>query len=109
MRTRNVRQFVNTIYIQNYYHDWPLIPIEEINGSGINAQIHWLTKEIVDTYHREGKIVSIWIDATAPKDAYQDNEELYQRAYDIGVDMITTDYPEFVEDVLKKYHSEKLM
>ena len=86
--------------MQNFYHDWPLIPIEEVSGSGLNAQIHWLTKDLVDDYHRMGKIVSIWIDNTAPKEAYEENDELYKRAYDIGVDMINTDFPEDVEKVL---------
>jgi glycerophosphoryl diester phosphodiesterase len=48
----------------------------------------------VDEYHKKGMIVSIWVDTTAPKELYEENEAFYKRAYDLGVDMITTDYPE---------------
>ena len=44
--------------------------------------------------HSNGKVVAIWVDTTAPIDLYQENEAFYYSLYDLGVDMITTDFPE---------------
>lgn len=47
-----------------------------------------------------GKIVAIWPDGTAPIELYQEDEEYFKRAYDLGVKMITTDFPERANEVL---------
>lgn len=43
--------------------------------------------------HEAGKIVIIWIDKTVPKEIYEENDDFYRKVYDLGVDMLTTDYP----------------
>ena len=48
---------------------------------------------MVREMHRNGKIVAVWVDDTAPKDLYSENDEFYHKLYDLGVDMVTTDYP----------------
>ena len=65
----------------------------ESHGSGSHLQISSLTQEMVREMHRNGKIVAVWVDDTAPKDLYSENDEFYHKLYDLGVDMVTTDYP----------------
>ena len=43
--------------------------------------------------HASGKLVAVWIDLSAPKDLYFEGVDFYRRVYDLGVDMLTTDYP----------------
>jgi glycerophosphoryl diester phosphodiesterase len=62
-------------------------------GSGSHMQISSLTAKIVQEMHKNGKIVAIWVDTSAPKDLYEENDVFYKRLYDMGVDMLTTDHP----------------
>jgi glycerophosphoryl diester phosphodiesterase len=50
--------------------------------------------------HDEGKIVAVWVDRTAP---YSEDLDFYIKCLDLGVDMITTDYPDIARDTLQKY------
>ena len=71
---------VETLYLQNFYFNYPCSSIESMQseqGSGCHAQIHSLTREIVEQMHESGKIVAVWIDLTAPKDLYEENEAFY--------------------------------
>lgn len=43
--------------------------------------------------HSAGKVVIIWIDKSVPKDVYEENDDFYRKVYDLGVDMLTTDFP----------------
>ena len=65
----------------------------KIQGSGSHLQIQSVTPEIVQEMHKHGKIVAVWVDLTAPKDLYEENDVFYQRLYDMGIDMLTTDHP----------------
>lgn len=55
---------VRTLYIQNFYNHVALPPMEELlaMGDGVNISYEHLTREVVDTLQRHGKIVSVWID-----------------------------------------------
>ncbi len=46
---------------------------------------------LVNELHENGKIVAVWIDSSV--DIYQENDDFYRKIYDLGVDMLTTDYP----------------
>jgi glycerophosphoryl diester phosphodiesterase len=46
---------------------------------------------LVDELHQNDKIVAVWIDSSV--DIYQENDDFYRKIYDLGVDMLTTDYP----------------
>lgn len=59
-----------------------------------------MTSEIVEEMHIHGKIVAVWVDTTAPKDLYEENDDFYKRLYDMGVDMLTTDHPIRAQEVL---------
>ena len=80
--------------------------MQTVQGSGCHAQIQSLTPEIVDKMHSSGKIVAVWIDTTAPKELYEENEAFYQNLYDLGVDMLTTDHPTRANEILQRYHHE---
>jgi len=71
-------------------------------------QIHMVTKDLVGQMQENGKVISIWIDSTVPVDLYEENDEFYKRAYDLGVKMITTDFPERANEVLKKHHAQRM-
>lgn len=109
---KNNQQKVNTIYLQNYYYDVPLNKtIDELTskdgqGAGSHFQINYVTKELVERMHAAGKIVIIWIDQTVPKEVYEENDDFYRKVYDLGVDMLTTDYPLRAQQVINKYHSK---
>lgn len=62
-------------------------------GKGSHFQINYLTKDLVQKMHEAGKIVMVWVDTTTPKDIYEENDDFYRRVYDLGVDILTTDYP----------------
>ena len=47
--------------------------------------------------HDNGKIVAVWVDKVGD---YEEDEEFYQRVYDLGIDMLTTDYPERADATL---------
>ena len=55
---------------------------------------------MVQEMHEDGKIVVVWVDTTAPKELYEENDDFYRRCYDLGIDMITTDYVERAHYVL---------
>lgn len=59
---------------------------------------------MVQEMHESGNIVVVWVDATAPKEIYVENDDFYRRCYDLGVDMITTDHVERAHYVLSQYH-----
>ena len=71
-------------------------------------QISSLTPEIVEQMHLHGKIVAVWVDLTAPEELYSENEQFYQRLYDLGVDMLTTDHPERANEALQSYHHQNV-
>jgi glycerophosphoryl diester phosphodiesterase len=58
---------------------------------GIHVQINWVNKMLVDELHKNDKIVAVWVDSSV--DIYQENDDFYRKIYDLGVDMLTTDYP----------------
>jgi glycerophosphoryl diester phosphodiesterase len=45
-------------------------------------------------------IVSIWFDETLKLELWEENEAYFKRAYDLGVNMIVTDYPELAHEVI---------
>ena len=63
-------------------------------------QIHFVTQDLVDQMKANGKIVAIWFDDTLPPDFYEENDEYFIKAYELGVKMITTDFPERANEVL---------
>lgn len=62
-------------------------------GSGSNMQIHMISDELMDKMKANGKVIAIWPDCLAPAEKYEENDKYLQRAYDLGVKMITTDHP----------------
>jgi glycerophosphoryl diester phosphodiesterase len=56
--------------------------------------------------HRHGKIVGIWIDAIAP---FEEDYAYYEKAYELKVDMVTTDFPEVAHRILMEIHKKHLM
>jgi glycerophosphoryl diester phosphodiesterase len=108
---RKWKSKIETIYLHNFYYNYPASSAEEMcssQGGGGHLQINSLSKELVDKMHQNGKIVAVWIDETAPKDVYQENDAFYERLYDLGVDMVTTDFPERAESVLQRYHQQSV-
>ena len=59
---------------------------------------------MVQEMHDEDKIVVVWVDTTAPKDLYEENDDFYRKCYDLCIDMITTDHVERAHYVLTEYH-----
>ena len=57
--------------------------------------------------HSHGKIVGVWVDTTVPPSIYEENTTFYERLYDLGVDMLTTDYPIEANKALCEYHSKQ--
>lgn len=57
--------------------------------------------------HDAGKMVAVWVDASIPE-VYQEDEAFYKKIYDLGVDMLTSDYCMRANEVLSKYHKEKM-
>ena len=55
----------------------------EINHIDVDVDYHYITKELVDDYHRRGLKVNIWT---------LNNEEELDKYLDMGVDMITSDW-----------------
>jgi glycerophosphoryl diester phosphodiesterase len=51
--------------------------------------------------HKKGLIVGVWLDKTS---AWNEDEHYFQTIYDLGVDMVTTDYPEIAHKQLIKIH-----
>ena len=56
--------------------------------------------------HSHGKIVGVWVDTTVPSSVYEENVSFYQKLYDLGVDMLTTDFPIEANKALTEYHSK---
>ena len=54
--------------------------------------------------HRNNKLVAVWVDTKAK--SYQEGEEFYRQVYDLGVDMLTTDFPLVANEILQKYHNQ---
>lgn len=48
-----------------------------------------------------GKMVGVWIDTTAP---YSEDFSLYEKVYDMKIDMITTDFPLEAQRALTQIH-----
>lgn len=82
---------VRTIYLHNFYPEDELPPISQLvtQGDGINISYEALTKELVDTMHAHGKLISVWIDAGVTRET----EQVYQRLIDLGVDCFCSDFP----------------
>lgn len=47
--------------------------------------------------HDAGKIVAVWFDGDGP---YREDSNYYKRIYELGVDMLTTDWPSAAEKQL---------
>lgn len=43
--------------------------------------------------HKNGKIVAVWLDGNCPEEKYKEGEEFYLKLLDMGVDILTTDWP----------------
>jgi len=39
------------------------------------------------------KFVGVWVDASAPEDFRSESEAFLERVYDLGIDMLTSDFP----------------
>ena len=39
------------------------------------------------------KFVGVWVDISAPNEFNQENEAFFKRVYDLGIDMLTSDFP----------------
>lgn len=60
-------------------------------GNGSHLLIVHVTPELVQSMHKAGKIVAVWVYADPN---YVEDEEFYKKLYDLEVDMLTTDHPE---------------
>ena len=100
------------MYLESYYYHYQLScninEMKSTQGCGSNMQIHMVTQDLVEQMQANGKVVAIWPDDTVPPELYQENEEYFKRAYDLGVKMITTDYPERAHEILQKHHAEHM-
>lgn len=57
--------------------------------------------------HKHNKIVAVWVDLITPASIYEENTEFYQKIYDLGIDMLTTDNCDIAQDELQAYHESK--
>ena len=73
---------VATLYLHNFYHYYKRSPNNEMitQGCGGNLQLHDIDSEMVKEMHKSGKIVSVWIDATAP---YKEDVAFYEKVYEL--------------------------
>ena len=53
--------------------------------------------------HKHGKIVAVFIDK-ASEQFNTECRDFYHKVYDLGIDMVTTDYPEEADRMLSEYH-----
>jgi len=56
--------------------------------------------------HKHGKIVAVFIDKSSQK-FNTECRDFYEMVYDLGIDMVTTDYPEEADKMLCEYHDTK--
>ena len=59
-----------------------------------------LTKEVVKKAHDEGKVVGVWFMPSEP--------DYYYDLFEMGVDVIITDYPKKVANQLQEYYSNNI-
>ena len=69
----------------------------------INAQFIKDNPEIVEKAHNEGMTVGLWFFSDIKKEPTN-----YNDIFDLGIDVIITDYPIRVAEQLKKYFADKL-
>jgi glycerophosphoryl diester phosphodiesterase len=111
-RKDGLQKEIPTIYLHNYFYNEMLCTNEKMAsknemGQGSHLQIHHCTPELVQLMKAAGKIVAVWVDGDAPPELYAENDEFYQRVYDLGVDMLTTDYPLYAEKVIQRHHEQQ--
>jgi glycerophosphoryl diester phosphodiesterase len=77
--------------LHNFYNYIDLPPLEQLTkqGDGVNISYEHLTKEVVDACHENGKIVSVWFDATVTNETVT----MYKKMLDLGVDAFCSDWP----------------
>lgn len=100
---------INTIYIQNFDTYVPEVYVKEHDvsqdlliqkdqyGLGSHFQLHVLTPEFIKKMHEAGKIVAVWHDNDAP---YKQDADYYKRLIELGIDMLTTDWPQEADEAL---------
>ena len=66
-------------------------------GVGSIFEIENISPEIVENMKQNGKIVCV--------SGTKQNEEFYQKVYDLNVDMIMTDQPRKAHETLQLYHN----
>ena len=78
------------IYLYNYENQ-PLPEAEVYTsfGDGINISANYISKEVVDSCHRKGLKIGVWIRV---KD-FTETEEFYEEMFKIGIDFMCADNP----------------
>lgn len=56
--------------------------------------------------HSNNLIVCVWVDLDSTTGLCREGNAFYKRAYDLGVDMITSDYPLTAHQFLCKYNKK---
>lgn len=90
------QQKINTLYLENFYWYTPLSKLDAMtkeNGRGSHMQINSATEELMEEMRNANKFVGVWVDANAPKEFNQENEAFLERVYNLGIDMLTSDFP----------------
>jgi len=56
-------------------------------------QINSATPELMTEMRNANKFVGVWVDKAAPKEFNEENEAFLAKVYDLGIDMLTSDFP----------------
>ena len=79
--------------MENMHDAQTLLTFVNRSGAfGINLEKHFVTQEIVEIFHKNGKIVSVWT---------VDEKEFMEKMIGLGVDSITTRNVELLKSLLR--------
>ena len=78
---------------------WTPLLINYQKNHQISLHQFFLTKKIVEKAHKNGMSVGVWF--------WPGDPDYYYDLFEMGVDVIITDYPKRVANQLKEYHSDK--